>query len=83
MKRRKRSRRLKPPVADDGSVNPTAILLLVEQQQIPLRSDRSATHAGDGVAGPHHPVCRGGEHRIENTQMLNRTVKPGQRHANE
>jgi len=74
LKRRKRSHRLKPAVTDDGSVNPRAVMLLVERQR--FRCALTSSPLTPETASLDHivPVCRGGEHRIENTQVLDRAV---------
>ena len=71
--RRRRSRRSTPSVAD-GSVNPQAILLLLERQQ--YRCALTARALTPETASLDHivPVCRGGEHRIENTQVLEHSI---------
>ncbi len=58
----------------DGSVNPQAILLLLERQQYRCAlTDRALT---PDTASLDHivPLSRGGEHTIGNTQALDRTV---------
>lgn len=71
--RRRRSRR-RPPSIADGSVNPQAILQLLEHQSyrcaLTGRALTPETASLDHIV----PVCRGGDHRIENTQVLERSV---------
>lgn len=71
--RRRRSPKGAPSVAD-GSVNPQAILALLERQQYRCALTTKALTPETASLDHIVPVCRGGEHRIENTQVLERTV---------
>lgn len=72
--RRPHPSRRRTPCIGDGSVNTQAVLELLERQQ------RRCALTGRGLtpesASLDHivPVCRGGEHRIQNTQVLERSV---------
>lgn len=71
---RRKSTRRPQPIPDDGSVNVTGILQLLKQQG--FRCALSDRPLSPETASLDHvvPICRGGAHRIQNTQVLHRDV---------
>lgn len=71
---RAKPKRGRQRVPSDGSVNQETVLQLLERQQYRCALTDQALTPESASLDHIVPVCRGGEHRIENTQVLERTV---------